>query len=45
MKKYYYSLKFSPYINIVYAKNKKDAWARLRKIWSEYNINDLITLV
>ena len=44
MKKFNYFVTFSPYMNIVRAKNKKDAWEKLKKIWTEYNVKKIITL-
>ena len=45
MKKFYYTLKFSPYLNIIRAKNKKDAFKKIRKIWSEYNLKEILTIL
>ena len=39
MKKFRYSLYFSPFVNIVRAKNYKDAKQKIRKLWPEYNID------
>lgn len=43
MAKYYYTLSFSPYMNIVYAKNYKEAWKKLKELWSEYNVKKVVT--
>ncbi len=43
MRKFYYSLTFSPYLNFVKAKNKKDALKKIKKSWPEYNIEQIIT--
>jgi len=44
MKKFYYTLKFSPYLNFVYAKNKKDAWGKIKKLWKEYDCNKVVNV-
>ncbi len=44
MKKFNYTLSFSPYHNMVRAKNRKDAWKKLRKIWPQYDVKKVITL-
>jgi len=43
MKKFYYTLCFSPFLNFVQAKNKKDALRKIKKIWSNYkNIEKIL---
>ena len=44
MKKFYYRLSFSPYINTIRAKNRKEAWQKIKKIWLEYNAEKVVTL-
>jgi hypothetical protein len=44
MRRFYYTLTFSSYINSVLAKNKKDAGRRLKKLWPEYNIKKIVSL-
>jgi len=44
MKKFYYTLTFSPYMNFVRAKNKKDAWKCIKKLWPEYNVKKVVSL-
>lgn len=44
MQTYHYFLTFSPYMNILKAKNKKDAWKKLRKMWPEYDVRKVVTL-
>lgn len=44
MKKFYYRLTFSPFVNFVKAKNRKDAWRYIEKLWPEYNTARIVTL-
>jgi ABC-type metal ion transport system substrate-binding protein len=44
MKKFYYTLTFSPYMNFVRARSKKDAWKRIKKLWPEYNVEKVVSL-
>jgi hypothetical protein len=44
MKKFYYTLAFSPYINFVRAKNRKMAWRLIKETWPEYNVKKVVTL-
>ena len=45
MKKYSYKLCFSPYHNIVRAKNLKEAKEKIKKMWSEYNIDKALEYI
>lgn len=40
--KFIYRLRFSPYLNTLCAKNYKDAWKKLKKLWPEYNVKKVI---
>ena len=42
MKTYYYKLTFSPYSGELKAKNKIDAFNKVKKMFSEYNINKVL---
>lgn len=44
MKKFTYSLTFSPYQNTVRAKNRKDAWEKIERMWPEYDVKKVATL-
>ena len=42
MKKFYYHLTFSPYVNFVRARNKKEALKKIKNLWKEYNIKKVL---
>jgi len=44
MRKFYYTLSFSPYHSIIRAKNRKDAWRKIKKLWPKYNVEKVATL-
>lgn len=44
MKKFYYHLTFSPYLNSVRARNKKHAWELIKKAWPDYNVKEIVSL-
>lgn len=44
MEKFYYILTFSPYLNFVRAKNRADAWKRIKRLWPEYNVKKIVSL-
>lgn len=45
MKRFYYTLSFSPYLNSVRAKNRKDAKTKIKKLWKEYkNIMKIVSM-
>ena len=44
MKKFSYGLVFSPYSIAVWAKNRKDAWKKIKKAWPEYDVKKVATL-
>ena len=44
MKKFYYSITFSPFSNFVRAKNRKEAWKKIKTLWPEYNVKKIVIL-
>ena len=44
MKKFAYTLTFSPYMNYIKARNRKQAWDLICKAWPEYDCNKVATL-
>ena len=49
MRLYKYSISFSPYMNGVRAKNRKDAWRKIRQLWvgagyTRYQVNKMVNL-
>jgi len=43
MRKFYYFITFSPYLNFVRAKNKKEAWKKIKELWPEYNVKKIVS--
>ncbi len=43
MAKFAYNLCFSPYHCTIRAKNYKDAWRKLKELYPEYNVKEVIT--
>ena len=43
MRKFTYTLTFSPYINFVRARNYKHAKELLKSMWSEYDLDKILT--
>lgn len=42
MAKFSYKMCFSPYTNILRAKNYRDAWKKLKELWPEYNVKKVV---
>jgi len=45
MRIFYYFLTFSPYMNQVKAQNKSEAMKKIKKLWPEYNVKKIVSLV
>ena len=44
MHKFTYSVNWYPYSSYLWAKNYKDAWKKLKKMYPEYNVKKCIEL-